>query len=58
MSHRDEKVQRMMSWFKTLNDEQKNQVTYHLFEYALISEWIDMSDEDEEPSCGESLLDQ
>lgn len=61
MSRRNEKVQRMMSWFKTLDDEQKNQVAYHLFEYALMAEWINISDEDEEPyveSCGESLLDQ
>ena len=61
MSRRNDRIQRMMSWFKTLNDEQKNQVAYHLFEHAFVSEWIDMSDEDEEPyfrTCGDSLLDQ
>ena len=42
-----QKADKMMSWFETLNNQQKNQVARHLFEHAVSSEWINIFDDED-----------
>lgn len=52
-----EKIEKMMTWFNGLNEDQKSQVARHLFEHAVSTEWISIFCEDDAKDLAEETGD-